>query len=122
MVVPYHAVQHLPNFRISPLGGVVPQRNRCSHLIVDYTFSGLNVETLPLAPREAMQFSRALQRVCSRIMHSNPQFGPVMMAKIDIADGFFRVWVQLADVPELGVALLSTPGTEPVIAFTPFPR
>ncbi len=114
MVVPYHTVRHLRNLRNSPL----PQRDRRSRLIVDYTFSGLNAEILSLAPREAMQFGGALQRVCCRIVHANPRFGPVMMrTKIDIADGFYRVWVQSADVPKLGVALPFTPGTEPLVAF-----
>ena len=116
VVVPYHAIRHLRHLRISPLG-VVPQKDRRPRLIVDYTFSGLNADTLPLAPREAMQFGRALQRVCRHIVHADPRFGPVTMAKIDIADGFYRVWVQLADVAKLGVALPSTPGTPQLVAF-----
>ena len=84
---------------------------------MDYTFSALNGDTVAMAPREAMQFGRALQRVCSTIVHSDRRFGPVKMAKIDIADGFYHVWVQLADVPKLGVALPSTPGCLPLVAF-----
>ncbi|KAI2494663.1 adenylate kinase [Fragilaria crotonensis] len=64
-----------------------------------------------------MQFGRALQRICKRIVHSNPQYGPVKMAKIDIADGFYRVWVQLRDILKLGVALPSAHGQAPLIAF-----
>ena len=116
IVVPFSAVRTLPNLRISPLG-VVPQRDRRPRLIVDYTFSGLNAQTVPLAPREAMQFGRALQRVLSRIVHSDPRFGPVQMAKIDIADGFYRVWVQIEDLPKLGVALPSYSDQEAMVAF-----
>ena len=39
------------------------------------------------------------------------------MAKIDIADGFYRVWLQIADIPQLGVALPTTPGGDPLVAF-----
>ena len=39
------------------------------------------------------------------------------MAKIDIADGFYRVWIQIGDVPKLGVALPTSPGAEPLVAF-----
>ena len=99
LVLPYSAVQHLPNLRILPLG-VVPQRNRRPRLIVDFTFSGVNQDTVPLAPREAMQFGRALQRVCRKIVRANPRYGPVHMTKIDIADGFYRVWVQHAVIPK----------------------
>ena len=39
------------------------------------------------------------------------------MAKIDIADGFYRVWARVEDIPKLGVALPTAPGTPPLIAF-----
>ena len=116
MVLPYSAVQQLPNLRISPLG-VVPQRDRRPRLIVDYTFSGVNQETVPLAPREAMQFGRALQRVYRKIVRANPKFWPVHMAKIDIADGFYRVWVNHSDIPKLGVALPVSASGERWVAF-----
>ena len=87
-----------PNLRISPLG-VAPQRDRRPRLIVDYTFSGVIADTLALAPKEAMQFGRALQRVLTTIVHANKKYGPVFLSKIDIADGFYRVWVQIADIP-----------------------
>lgn len=109
IVLPYDQALHLQNLRISPLG-VVPQRDRRPRLIVEYTFSGVNAETVPLAPREAMQFGRALQRVCSTIVKANPRYGPVAMAKIDIADGFYRVGLQIEDIPKLGVALPTPPG------------
>lgn len=117
LVLPYDvAMEYLQNVRVSPLG-VVPQRDRRPRLIVDYTFSGLNSETLQWAPREAMQFGRALQRVFSALVHAHPRYGPVHLAKIDVADGFYRVWVQLTDVPKLGVVLPTAPGCEPLIAF-----
>ena len=49
IVLPFSVVQHWPSLRISPLG-VVPQRNRRPRLIVDYTFSALNQETVKLPP------------------------------------------------------------------------
>ena len=90
---------------------------RCHFAIVDYTFSDVNSETVPLAPREAMQFGRALQRIIQTIVQANPRCGPVHMSKIDIADAFYRVWVQTADVPKLGVALPVAPGNPPLVAF-----
>lgn len=62
------------------------------------------METIPLAPRKAMQFGQALNRVVRTIVQSNPLYGAVYMGKIDIADGFYRVRLQPADVPKLGVA------------------
>ncbi|KAI2493227.1 hypothetical protein MHU86_21301 [Fragilaria crotonensis] len=103
-VLPLDAVQHWPELRLSPLG-VVPQRERRPRLIVDYTFSGVNQDTARLGPAEAMQFGRALQRVLTQIVHADPRFGPPKLAKIDIADGFYRVWLWWRDIPKLGVLL-----------------
>ena len=116
IILPYAvAIERRDGVRVS-LHRVVPQRDRRPRLIVDYTFSGLNEETVRLAPRDAMQFGRALQRVFTTV-HALPRYGPVHLAKIDVADGFYRVWVQLADVPKLGVVLPTTPSCEPLIAF-----
>ena len=61
VVLPLATVLDWPNLRLSPLG-VVPQRERQPRLIVDYTCSNVNRETVRLAPPEATQFGRALQR------------------------------------------------------------
>ena len=116
IVLPYAAVRNWENLRVSPIGAV-PQRDRRPRLIVDYSFSDLNAETLKLAPAEAMQFGRALQRVLKHILDADPRFGPVYLAKIDIADGFYRVWVQFRDVPKLGVVQPTSHGEPPLLAF-----
>ncbi|KAL3943053.1 MAG: hypothetical protein SGARI_000071, partial [Bacillariaceae sp.] len=97
--------------------GVVPQNERRPRPIVDYSFSGLNGETISLAPDEAMQFGRALERIITQIVRADKRFGPVKFIKIDIADGFYRVWVRADDIPKLGVAIPSLDGEEPLVAF-----
>ncbi|KAI2501864.1 hypothetical protein MHU86_12629 [Fragilaria crotonensis] len=116
IVLPLAAVEAWPNLRISPLG-VVPQQDRRPRLIVDYSFSDVNADTLSLAPKEAMQFGRALQRVISTIVQADRCFGPVHLSKIDIADGFYRVWLQITDIPKLGVALPLASECHPLVAF-----
>ncbi|KAI2490266.1 hypothetical protein MHU86_24316 [Fragilaria crotonensis] len=74
-------------------------------------------ETVQLAPPEAMQFGRALHRVLKRIVEADGRYGPVYLAKIDIADGFYRVWLQSRDIIKLGVVLPTSPGQPPLIAF-----
>ena len=115
MVLPYHRLRELHNLRLSPMG-VVPQHARRPRPIVDYTFSGLNKDTLPLSPREAMQFGRALDRIISQVVHADPRFGPVQFIKLDIADGFYRVWLRVEDVPKLAVTIPSLPGEVPLVA------
>ena len=114
-VLPYSKVKHLPNLRVSPIG-VVPQHGRRPRAIVDYTFSGVNDETLKLAPQEAMQFGRALERIITQVVRADPRYGPVQFIKIDLADGFYRVAVRAEDIPKLGVAFPALDHEEPLVA------
>jgi hypothetical protein len=98
VVLPRNKVVSLPNLRILPIG-VVPKRYRRPRLIADYTFSSFNTETLQWAPREAMQFGRALQRVFTTLVHADPRYGPAHTSKIVVAEGIYCVWVQLPEVP-----------------------
>jgi hypothetical protein len=116
VVLPFEAVKHLPGLRLSPLG-VVPQRDRRPRLIVDYTFSEVNQDTDKKAPREAMQFGRALDRVLRAILTADPRHGPVYMLKIDLSDGFYRIPVRPEDVQKLGVAFPTKPGEPYLVAF-----
>lgn len=113
-VLPLSVALSLPGLRLSPLG-VVPQRDRRSRLIVDYTYSGVNEDTARLAPPEAMQFGKALQRFLTKVVHAAPSYGPVYLAKIDIADGFYRIGLYPRDIPRLGV-ILPTTEREPLVA------
>ena len=115
VVLPYRSLRLIPNLRISPMG-VVPQHERRPRPIVDYSFSGVNADTVPLAPHEAMQFGRALERIIRLVVLSNPRFGPVQFLKLDIADGFYRVWLRVCDVPTLAVSIPTLPGEEPLLA------
>ena len=115
-VLPYRSIQRLPCLRISPLG-VVPQRERRPRIIVDYSFSGVNTDTIKNAPPEAMQFGRALARILEKIHTAPPQHGPVYLHKLDVADGFYQVRLEASGIPALGVALPPLPGGEPLVAF-----
>jgi hypothetical protein len=50
-----------------------------------------------------MQFRHALQRILEIILNANLHFGPVYLIKVNIANGFYRVWVNTTDIPKLGV-------------------
>jgi hypothetical protein len=115
MVLPYSHLRQLRDLRISPMG-VVPQHERRPRPIVDYMYSGVNDDTVSSLPHEAMQFGRALERIIAHVVHSDPRFGPVHFMKIDIADGFYRVWVRLEKVVKLGVIVPSLPQEEKLIA------
>jgi hypothetical protein len=118
-ILPYRLLKKhkklLRSLRISPMG-VVPQRDRRPRIIVDYSEYGINAETVKMAPREAMQFGKALERILQAIVDADPTFGPVQMIKVDIADGFYRVWLNVDDIPKLAVALPALHGEEPLVA------
>ena len=116
LVLPASAVMDLPGLRVSP-PGVVPQRDRRPRWICDYSWWGVNDDTLPLAPMEAMQFGHALDRILREILLANPAFGPVRLMKVDISDGFYRIDLNVDDIPKLGVVFPTVDGEEPLIAF-----
>jgi hypothetical protein len=101
--------------RISPMG-VVPQRNRRPRVIVDYSYFFLNDETNRLAPQDSMQFGKALERILRNIVEADPKFGPVHLIKVDIADGFYRIWLNSHDIPKLAVSIPSFDENEPLVA------
>jgi hypothetical protein len=119
IVLPYKALRNQRKqfklLRVNPMG-VVPQRARRPRLIVDYSFLDLNRDTVKLAPQEAMQFGHALHRILHSIVDSDPQYGPVKLIKVDIADGFYRIWLNLDHIPKLAVAIPSLKGEEPLLA------
>jgi hypothetical protein len=115
-VFPARLVRHMRTLRISPIG-VAPQRDHRPRTIVDYSFCDVNEDTAPWAPSKAMQFGRALHRILCMILEAHPRFGTVYISKVDIADGFYRVWLLPSDIPTLGVALPTTSGEEPIIGF-----
>lgn len=113
-VLPAHLVLGLPGLRLSPLG-LVSQRERRDRMISDYSFYGVNLETLKLAPAEAMQFGRTLKRLLTKIHHANDHFGPVHLSKIDLSDGFYRLWLRADDTAHLAVVFPTRPGEPPLI-------
>ena len=114
VILPFSTAQQLPNLCISP-PGVVPQRERRPRWIGDYSWSGVNAATQPLAPHQAMQFGHALDRFLRELLLANPAQGPLFLMKIDIADGFYRINVNPNDIPKLGLAFPTRPGHDPSV-------
>ena len=114
VVLPASQVMDMTELRLSPLG-LVPQRGRRDRMISDYSYYDVNRDTEPLARQEAMQFGRALQRILDKIHHANDQFGPVYLAKIDLSDGFYRLWVRPEDTIKLAVLMPTREGEPPLV-------
>jgi hypothetical protein len=106
-VLPFTAVAHMSKLKLSP-AGVVPQRERRPRIILDYSFpphDNVNSASLPIAPTHAMQFGKAFQRLIQRIVYCNKNHGPPYMAKLDLADGYYRVPLSPLAALELAVVL-----------------
>jgi hypothetical protein len=116
VILPAKAVLQLPGLQLSP-PGVVPQHGRCPHWICDYSWWGVDKDTLPLAVMEAMQFGWSLEQILQEILFANPAHGLVHMIKLDISDGFYRIGLNIDDIPKLGVDFPMLPGDKPLIAF-----
>ena len=114
-VLPAQLILDHPDLRLSPLG-VVPQRDRRPRTISDYSYFGVNEDTVALAPQEAMQFGRTLQRLLQKINDANPRYGPVQLSKVDIADGFYRIGIRPSDALKLAVLFPVRKGEDPLIA------
>jgi len=90
VILPFSIAKKLTNLHVSPLG-VVLQRGRRPWWICDYKWSGVNPNTIPLVPQEAMQYGRALERYLRHILLADPRYGPIYMLKCDLADGYYRL-------------------------------
>jgi hypothetical protein len=110
-VLPYQAVRHIPELRLSP-SGVVPQKERRPRPIMDYSFYGLNQACHPIAPFAAMQFGNTLQRLLQQLVYCNPAHGPPLMAKVDLSDGYYRVPLAPEATLHLAVIIPSDVPTE----------
>jgi hypothetical protein len=115
MLIPYDDIKHEPGLRISPIG-VVPQRETRPRVTVDYTFFGLNKETVKLAHQESMQFGKAIERLRTKVVYSDPTLGPCLLYKIDMSDGFYRIPLSTSGSLKLAVMLPLFPGFPPLVA------
>jgi len=116
VVLSFSVASSLPGLRLSP-PGVIPQHKRRPRLIADLTWAGVNASTVPLAPSAAMQFGRMMHRVISSVVRANPRYGHVHTMKVDLSDGFYRVWLQARNCPKLALVLPDLDGNgRPLVA------
>jgi hypothetical protein len=77
---------------------------------MDYSFTGVNANLLPLSPLHSIQFGQTLPRLFQRIVYTNTTFGPPLLMKLDLADGYYQVRLTPEAALELAVVL---PGLAP---------
>jgi hypothetical protein len=114
-VLPLARVIDHPELRLSPLG-IVPQHERRPRIICDYSFYGVNEDTVPTGPHQAMRFGRTLNRIMTQIVRANPKFGPVLLGKYDLADGYYRLPLNTNQAMHLACLFPESPGEESLVA------
>jgi hypothetical protein len=106
VVLPLEQVRALnQDLRLSPLAVKDEGEKRRTRVLVDHTWFGVNEHTLTELPPEVMQFGSALPRILWLLRHADPDLGPVYLAKFDIADGFYRLFLDPDDVTKLAVLM-----------------
>jgi len=114
IVLPYELLQGFPTLLISPLG-CVPQRERSPRMINDYTFSGVNPQTVKRAPPEAIQWGRALHRLLWYVFTANELHGPVLLSKTDLSDGFYQLHLTPSSALKLAIPFPQVANDPPLI-------
>jgi hypothetical protein len=69
-----------------------------------------------MPPQEAMQFGKALKQILQAIVNADLAHSPVKLIKVDITDGFYRIWLNLHDIPKLACSIPTLYGEEPLLA------
>ena len=115
VVLPYDKIKHLPNLQLSP-AAIKVERERRPRLLCDHSWYPVNDTTAPHAPPEAMQFGGALHRTLRHVRHANPKYGPVFIAKHDIKDGFYRMFLRASQSPRLAIIMPQYAGEPQLVA------
>ena len=77
----------------------------------------MNKDSLPLNPLEAIQVGHVLDKILHALILANHSLGPVQLLELDISNGFYRVNLNINDVPKLGVAFPTKPDKSQLMTF-----
>ena len=64
-----------------------------------------------------MQFRYALNCILCKIIIPDQSLGPVQLMNVDLSNGFYRINLNIDDIPKLGVGFPTKPGEPPLVAF-----
>ena len=117
VVLPTETGKDLQGLCVSP-PGVVPQLGQRPRWIVTYSWSLANNKKLDLARMKAMQFGHTLVILLREILLADPKFDPVELMKVDLSDSFYRVSLNIEDIPKIGVAFTTKPGKDKSITLS----
>ena len=120
--------RNLPaKLKLSPLA-MIPHKTRGYRAILDLSFAlmvagfllpSVNEASKECAPMEAMnQIGQVLPRIIEAMAHAPTENGSILMSKLDIKDGFWRMVCRLGEEWNFAYVLPNKPG-EPIEIVVP---
>jgi hypothetical protein len=85
-------------------------------MINGYTFSGVNPDTVKMAPREAMQWGRTLNHILWYVSTANRRQGTVLLSKTDLSDSFYQFHLTPSGALSLATPFPNLPGEPQLVA------
>jgi len=85
-------------------------------MICDYTYSGVNPQTVKRAPPEAMQWGRTLHRILWYVFTADQRHGSFLLSKTDMSDGFYQLHLTPSGALKLAVPFPQAAGEPPLVA------
>ena len=74
--------------------------------------SRLNKLAKVASHKESKRFGKALHRLIYCILAADPELGLTNLCKVDLADAYMRIWIQVEDVPSFAFLILKETATE----------
>ena len=71
--------------------------------LYDYSYSNVNVETLPISALYVMKYGRALDRLIREVIIEDPALGPVYVMEAGIINRFYHIGLRPTGAPDLGL-------------------
>ena len=96
----------------------MPQRYLQPWWIYDYTFYGISLENINLFYEDSMQFGHALDQILRETLLSDPALSTLYLLKVDISDVFYRIDLNINDIPNLAVVFPTGPGQK-LLSYSP---
>ena len=106
VVLPLKQVQGLgKDFRLSPVA-IKEEINHQPRVIINHTWFGVSDHmVVDFLPSEVMQLGGALSRILWLLHHADPSHSPIYLAKYDISDGFYWMFLKPKDTLKLSVLM-----------------
>jgi hypothetical protein len=106
VVLPLEQLRTLPDgdLHLSPMA-IKEEFNCRPWEIINHTWFRVNKHTIAELPKEVMQFGSTLPQLLWLLRHANPAKGKIFLSKFDIANGFYRLFLDADNALKLATLM-----------------